>query len=127
MEVDARQFFTKEEKEWEAQSSPLSRCGYDPSGDIIAPEANLCVARKAIDPQSGKGRYWVRFRATGGDAGHMFNPLSDDRERLASGRPHAGREPWPFREVGRQAFDYYLEFLTTTNLSFLRRAEREQD
>lgn len=125
MDVDVRQFYTGDPNKADTFEAQLERVGYDPSGDVINPDDNLCLARKATSPATGKTRFFVRHVISGRRSGHMFDKNQDDLDLLKSNRPRQGQPPYQFKEVSRQAFDYYVEFLTTSNNSFLRRAERE--
>lgn len=73
---------------------------------------------------SGEGG--VRFFVKQGPHGKLFNPLgffSEGRESKMI--KHAGRKEWELREVGEKAFNFYLNFLKTKNLSYINNAERE--
>lgn len=124
MDADVKQFYT-DPNQAELLEASLERVGYDTTGDIIEPDDNRCVARKITNPATGKSRFFVRYVIAGRRSGHMFDKDKDDVELLKSNRPRQGQSPYQFKEVLRQAFDYYMEFLSTGNNAFVRRAERE--
>jgi|TARA_R110000765_G_scaffold379349_1_gene470354 hypothetical protein len=77
-------------------------------------------AMKVIGPSS------CRFFVKQGAYGKLFNPLgffSEGREAGVS--RHRGRLEWELKEVKEKVFNFYVNFLRTKNLSYIRNAERE--
>lgn len=95
----------------------LSEDGYP----IIDDEDDRDVLAKIVVVNEGYPRYMVKRDSNG----RLFNPLGMDEGRHNKFLHHAGKEQYEFRSVNSKAFDHYLYFLKTKNLSHLRTAERE--
>tara|TARA_R100000306_G_C4360489_1_gene134989 strand:- start:172 stop:663 length:492 start_codon:yes stop_codon:yes gene_type:complete len=66
----------------------------------------------------------VKYYIKRGPTGRMFNPIGVyDEIRHAKSR--VVPDEWKYREVGKKAFNFYLDFLTTKNYAHLVNAERE--
>lgn len=88
---------------------------------VIEDEDSPEVLAKIVWVNDGYPRYMVKRDSNG----RLFNPLGMDEGRHNKFLHHAGREQYEFRSVNKRAFDHYLYFLKTKNLSHLRTAERE--
>ena len=85
-------------------------------------------AKKSPDAHAMKisGASGNRFFARQGPHGKLFNPLGLFSEGTESRvNRHTGRFQWELREVGERAFNFYVDFLRTKNLSYINNAERE--
>ena len=79
---------------------------------VDTPEIALC--------KQENGKNFVRF----GLRGEMYNPhglFETNPNKMLSAR---GKPAWEFRRVSDKVFKYYLKFLQTRNVSWLRNAER---
>ena len=69
-----------------------------------------------------RDRYYIKI----GRHGKVFNPIGlysegTERKQLR----HAGRPEWELKKVPKKAFDFYINFLRTKNIAWLRNSERE--
>ena len=61
-----------------------------------------------------------------GRHGHLFNPIGLYSEGTEyKQKRHAGKPEWELKPVNKKAFDFYINFLKTKNVAWLRNAERE--
>ena len=85
---------------------------------VEASQRDEACAKEIHYPQLTK--YYIKR----GMHGRLFNPLGL-QEEIRHGKIRAGEEEWVYREVSQKTFEFYLDFLTTRNLAYLRNAERE--
>lgn len=83
-------------------------------GDYDVYAIKVTVGRKA--------NYYVKR----GKHGHLFNPIGmysegTNRKQMR----HAGKPEWSFVITSEKIFGYYINFLKTKNIAWLRNAERE--
>jgi|TARA_R100000152_G_C6639631_1_gene84659 hypothetical protein len=89
----------------------LSNNSFDPSQ----------VHAKILDTGSRK-KYYIRT----GKYGKPFNPIGLYSEGTEyKQRNHAGKPEWELKPVAEKAFGFYINFLKTKNIAWLRNAERE--
>jgi hypothetical protein len=93
----------------------------DDGSPLINDEDDPNALAKIIWINDGYPKYMIRRDSNG----RLFNPLGMDEGRHNKFLHHAGKDQYEFRSVNRNAFDHYLYFLKTKNLSHLRTAERE--
>lgn len=95
-------------------------------GNAVDPSSNVCYARKIADPETGKSVFLIRRANSGHDAGHFLNPRSpfynEGDERRIQARK--GKRLFEFVRVTQEQYDYYIKFLQTGNIAWLRAAER---
>ena len=73
-------------------------------------------------PDENRNRYYIKI----GRHGKAFNPIGlysegTERKQLR----HAGRPEWELTKVPKTAFAFYINFLRTKNIAWLRNSERE--
>jgi len=92
---------------------------FDADGYPLANSDDLTFARSIITQK--KARFFIRQSAQGGfyDPLDLYsNPVSTKQQFIKDGSID-------FREVGKQAFEYYIKFLKTSKKQWLARADKE--
>ena len=82
------------------------------------------VAKKVEDKTNNRTRYLVKTGTFGHGAGKLLNPLGVFYVKGEHCGHRDGREMYEFREVPKESYYQYINFLQTKNESFLRFAER---
>lgn len=100
------------------------------SGDFVDANKNTRVLEKNIHKalakkivrEDGSIRYLVKIN----NAGKLYNPVSIyGQEKTNTFLDKVCKTESKFRDVNAKAFDLYVNFLNTKNLSYLHNAERE--
>jgi hypothetical protein len=79
------------------------------------------VHAKLMNTKSRK-KYYIRT----GKYGKPFNPIGLYSEGTEyKQRNHTGKPAWDLKPVAKKAFEFYINFLKTKNIAWLRNAERE--
>jgi len=70
---------------------------------------------------NNKHKYKIKI----GPSGEIYNPYDLGSNNHAIGQMRNGIPLFRWREINMTGFHYYIEFLRTSNVAFLRNAERE--
>jgi hypothetical protein len=100
----------------------ISSTNFGQSGDEIA-LTDDCFARATEDPETGHQRYFVSYCNHGNDSGQMRDPFSQWHTPNRD-IPAIGKKLYSLREVTKEAFDLYLDFLKTGMEAARRNAQR---
>lgn len=84
-------------------------------------DTNKILAKKILR-EDGSTRYLIKIT----NAGKLYNPISIyGQEKTNTFLDRVCKTESKFRDVNAKAFNLYLSFLNTKNLSYLHNAERE--
>jgi hypothetical protein len=87
-----------------------------------ANEENNAVVAKSVQVDNKPLRYYIKV----GTYGKIYNPIGLYSEgQNTKFLSKIGRKQFEFKEVNKQIFDLYVNFLATKNLAWLNNAERE--
>lgn len=114
---DAKKFLSK-------KTNPVDVVAYDRKGGGVDPQSHGCVARVSIHEKTGLEKYEVRVCTRGLDTGLFYNPATHHHDDLIRFDSHTGKMRFSWREVGKEAFENYVDFLKTGNAALLRLAQR---
>jgi len=88
---------------------------------VLEKNINKAIAKKLIR-EDGSVRYLVKIN----NAGKLYNPISIyGQEKPNTFLDKVCKTDSKFKDVNAKAFNLYISFLTTKNLSYLHNAERE--
>lgn len=82
------------------------------------------VAKKVIDKTNKTMRHLAKTGTIGHCNGKLFNPFSPYSVRGEHNHVKGGRALYEFREIPKECFYQYVNFLQTKNEAYLRFAER---
>lgn len=102
---------------------PTSSGGISTDGKTVDPARPECIVKWIVD-DAGRTRYFIKHCTTGHRSPAFFNPQADDSDLLNQTNSSTGRPKYEFRAVGFEVFEYFLNFLKSGNIAFLRNAER---
>ncbi len=115
------------ENEFVDQYGHPQKNGFPLLWDIEHADGSYVLAEtleKAYAKSITTNRLTKYFIKCGGD-GRMYNPLGLYDENRHTKQVRAGISQWKFREVSRNIFKHYLNFLRTKNVGWLSTAQRE--
>jgi hypothetical protein len=92
----------------------------DDNNPRTSKESPKVLAKIISTPSSN--RYFIKI----GTYGRIYNPIGMYTEgREGKFLAKIGKNEWNFREVNKEIFDQYVNFLRTKNIAWLNNAERE--
>lgn len=79
-----------------------------------------------VDTTAGRDAYFVKFATGGVSRGTLCNPrgMYFEGRHLQTDERRSGRARYEFRQVNKEVFDDYMNYLVGHDATFLRRAER---
>lgn len=93
-------------------------------GNVIDDGSKLSVAKNSKFLVTDTEKYFVKICTAGVNSSKFFDPLKDLPAELKRHDVYAGRDRYAYKPVSKECFDYYLNYLKTKNVSFLKNAER---
>lgn len=97
--------------------------GFAFGGDIVDPKDSLSLAKTSHYDE--KTMWFVKITTSGGDAGHLANPVSLNHATSDYSKvDRFGRNRYDYKQVTKEVFELYHKFLETRNIAWLRNAER---
>jgi hypothetical protein len=96
----------------------------DPNSKNVAAKCTQNKKPKHFDSASQYYRYYIKVSPTG----EVYNPIQylgsfkDKKHNIVN---QVCKTEWAFKEVNKNLFDKYIQFLNTANISWLREVERD--
>ena len=97
---------------------------FDSTGNIIDSESKHSVAKNTKFLVTNTEKYFIKVCNAGINGGKFFDPLKDLIQELNRHDSFSGRDRYSYKVVSKECFDYYMNYLKTKNISYLRNAER---
>lgn len=108
------------------EEAPLKSTGFTMFGKEISIADPHCYAKQVIDTGDDKIKYFIKRCKSGPETGSLLNPYGinfmpgDERKKAVS----HGHNKYEFSKVSQEVFDFYMSFMRSQGIQFLRRAER---
>lgn len=97
---------------------------YGFTGDEVTETDKNAVAKSLFFEDTKTSKFFVKVCSHGPESGLFFNPQVHHKETLYKFDNDKGRDRFSYRAVNKEAFDLYVKFLKTGNVSLLRNAQR---
>lgn len=114
---------TRALRQVEPEEKPVE-LGFEFGGGMIDPEEPESLAKSCH--LNDRTLWYVKVAVTGGDAGHLANPVSLTHTKgdFSRKKDRYGRDRYEYKLVSKQVWELYHRFLETRNVAWLRNAER---
>lgn len=97
---------------------------FDIDGNDIQQTSKIPIAKRSKFLITNTEKYFVKVCTFGINSSKMFDPLKDLIDELKRHDVNTGRNRYAYKVVNKECFEFYMNYLKTKNVSFLKNAER---